>query len=305
MKKVIYSTAVVGLLLGGGELFARFVLGLGDPPISISDSEVDYLFAPNQNCNRFGNAIIYNNYSMRTGFDITNDERKRIFVVGDSVVNGGALTDHNRLATTLLQNELGDDYAVCNVSAGSWGIGNYVAYFNKNCELLDGGGGVLFLEINSHDLWEDDPKMTAGANVGNDVFLIDRKPACALWEGLNRYLLPRIRRYFKVAKINNKVDVVHWEEDAYNKSAQYNLRMLDKIFSMPFEKKFLVIHRTRQETESGAVSVGEKAFRDSAQSYDVPILLLELDPASDYRDVIHLNDNGQHKLYKLLRAHLD
>lgn len=143
MKKVVYITAVVGLLLIGGELFARFVLGLGDPPLSIADREIDYLFAPNQNCNRFGNAIIYNNYSMRTGFDITNDGRKRIFVVGDSVVNGGAMTDHNRLATTLLQNELGDCYAVCNVSAGSWGLGNCVAYFNKNYELLAGGGGIV------------------------------------------------------------------------------------------------------------------------------------------------------------------
>lgn len=55
MKKAIYATVVGGLLIVGAELVACFAFGLGDPPISIPDSEVDYLFAPNQYCNRFGN----------------------------------------------------------------------------------------------------------------------------------------------------------------------------------------------------------------------------------------------------------
>ena len=103
MKSIIVVAIFVLLLLG--ELFARFVLGLGDPPLSIGDKEIDYLFAPNQECNRFGNSIVYNDFSMRCDFTLkgTNPKR-RIFVVGDSVVNGGVLTDHKDLATTILQN---------------------------------------------------------------------------------------------------------------------------------------------------------------------------------------------------------
>ena len=50
-------------LLVGLECLARFCLGLGDPPLSIPDKTIDYLFAPNQVCHRFGNLIVYNNVS--------------------------------------------------------------------------------------------------------------------------------------------------------------------------------------------------------------------------------------------------
>lgn len=86
------------------ELVARYGLGLGDPPISIPDPEIDYLFAPDQDCHRFGNRIVYNNCSMRCDFDVhCGFEGRRVFVVGDSVVNGGTLIAHEKIATTLLQ----------------------------------------------------------------------------------------------------------------------------------------------------------------------------------------------------------
>src|SRR5690348_14331043 len=54
------------LLLVVGELFARFYLGLGDPPLMQSDPEIEYLFKPDQDCRRFGKRIHYNHYSMRS-----------------------------------------------------------------------------------------------------------------------------------------------------------------------------------------------------------------------------------------------
>ena len=52
------------------ELFSRYYLGLGNPPLCIADQEIDYIFAPNQDCNRVGNRIVYNNVSMRCDFDV-------------------------------------------------------------------------------------------------------------------------------------------------------------------------------------------------------------------------------------------
>src|SRR3954462_12635056 len=53
-------------MLIGGEVFARFYLGLGDPPLLMSYPQIEYLFKPNGTYRRFGNHIHYNAYSMRS-----------------------------------------------------------------------------------------------------------------------------------------------------------------------------------------------------------------------------------------------
>ena len=297
--KPLHITLVAIASLGLAELAARHLLGLGDPPVSVADAEIDYLFAPNQDCNRFGNRIVYNNLSMRCDFDVDENCRtSRVYVVGDSVVNGGVLTDHAALATTLLQRDR-TRAQVCNISAGSWGPGNYAAYFRRHPGLR---GGTLVVEVNSHDLWEDDPKESGGRFVGKDVAFPDRKPWCALWDGFNRYFMPRARRWLHLRQVNTKVDVPKWGEDANDPAAVRNLRELDWLFGEPFDKKVLLIHRSRQETRnSGVISAGEERFRAWARKRGMPCLLLELDAERDYRDQIHLNEEGQLKLYEALR----
>ena len=294
-KVVLGAIAIVGL----AELGARYLLGLGDPPLSIPDAEIDYIFAPNQDCNRFGNRIVYNNLSMRCDFDVDeNCATSRIYVVGDSVVNGGVLTDHANLATTVLQRDL-PNVQVCNVSAGSWGPGNYAAYFRRHPGLR---GGTLVVEVNSHDLWEDDPRMTGGRNVGEDVAFPDHKPWCALWDGFNRYFVPRVRSWMHLRQINTKVDVPKWGKDVNDPVARWNVRELDWLFGESFDKKVLLIHRSRQETrDANRVSIGEARLRQWAREKGILCPLLELDAEQDYRDTIHLNEAGQGKLYRLLR----
>ena len=53
-----------GLMLA--EAGARWGLGLGAPPLSMEHPEIDYLFAPNQDVNRFGNRQLFNSYGMRS-----------------------------------------------------------------------------------------------------------------------------------------------------------------------------------------------------------------------------------------------
>lgn len=295
-KVVLGAIAIVGL----AEVGARYGLGLGDPPVSVADAEIDYLFAPNQDCNRFGNRIVYNNLSMRCDFDVDENCRtSRVYVVGDSVVNGGVLTDHEKLATTLLQRER-PCAQVCNVSAGSWGPGNYAAYFRRHPGLR---GGTLIVEVNSHDLWEDDPKASKGKCVGKDVAFPDHKPWCALWDGFNRYFVPRARRWMGLGQVNTKVDVPKWGKDANDPVANWNLRELDWLLGESFCKKVLLIHRSRSETRNPtAISIGEARFRTWAREKGIPCILLELDADGDYRDQIHMNENGQRKLYELLRT---
>lgn len=286
------------------EIISRFYFGLGDPPLSVADDELDYVFAPNQKCRRFGNCIVYNDASMRCDFDVYENQPEdcRIYIVGDSVVNGGVLTDHASLATTILQEKLDSSrrrIQVCNVSAGSWGPGNYWAYFKKHFSLI-GPRDILILEINSHDLWEDDPKIEGGNIVGRSPSYPARKPVLALVEGIERYLLPRIKKWLFATSQKTKIDLRRDNDDMNSDMVAYNVGKIKDLLSLPFAKKLLLIHRTRAEAGRKTCSAGEREIMKIAGALAVPVEVLVLDPTSDYRDSIHLNQKGQFKMFEAL-----
>jgi hypothetical protein len=180
---VLLGAVLVGLFLAA-ESFCRFYLGLGDPPLSMADPRIEYLFKPNQNCRRFGNTIRYNAWSMRSDdFPArkADPNEYRVMVFGDSVVNGGALTDQSKLATMILQERLRADLKrpviVGNISAGSWGPPNMLAYAQK-FGLFD--ADVVVVVLSSHD-YADVPTFTPV--VGVDPSFPEHRPWCATWEG--------------------------------------------------------------------------------------------------------------------------
>ena len=125
-------------VLAAGELVARSWLGLGEPPLSLNDPGIGYLFQPDQNCHRFHHLVHYNSWSMRSDdFPLHKADRRevRVMVVGDSVINGGALTDQKELGTSLLQQDLasrlGRPVVVGNISAGGWGPLNEWPYLRE------------------------------------------------------------------------------------------------------------------------------------------------------------------------------
>lgn len=69
---VLAAAAMLGVV-AVAELFSRFALGLGDPPLTLRDAEIDYLFAPGV-YRRFGNLISYNIFSMRAD-EVTPDPK--------------------------------------------------------------------------------------------------------------------------------------------------------------------------------------------------------------------------------------
>ena len=119
----------------GRRMVCALRAGVGHPPLSITHPRIEYLYAPNQDVRRFGKRFLVNDYSMRSAPFAARKGRdeRRVLVFGDSVVNGGNLTNHQDLATTRLAHDLrpfagGNKVVVGNVSAGSWGPGNWLAY---------------------------------------------------------------------------------------------------------------------------------------------------------------------------------
>ena len=102
----IIVVVVLLVLLVLAELYARFGLGLGDPPLWQADPEIEYLPLPSKRYRRFGKEISYNAYSMRSrefGRDKTDPAERRVLVLGDSIVHGGVFVDQKQLTTMLLE----------------------------------------------------------------------------------------------------------------------------------------------------------------------------------------------------------
>lgn len=182
------ATVLITIFIGivSVELFARFALGLGDPPIYVADPQIEYMLKPDQNVRRFGNLIFVNHWGMRShDFPArkANPDEIRILILGDSVINGGSQIDQALLSTTLLQKRLqaslGKPVVVGNASAGSWGPGNWLAYVRRYGFFeVD----LVVLMVNSGD-YADNPTFAP-----LDANHPDARPLMALQEAVFRYL---------------------------------------------------------------------------------------------------------------------
>jgi hypothetical protein len=176
---------LVGMLVAG-ELAARYIVGMGDPPLFVLDPQIEYLLAPNQKCRRFGHDYLVNQWSMRSGPLAMPKpaSEQRVLVVGDSIVNGGGRIDQSELATTLLCEPLPsadrpfERRFAANVSAPSWGPPNQLAYV-KRFGTFD--ADVVIIVLNSDD-WDDVPGLEYIGSAWPRS-----KPWCALQELVGVY----------------------------------------------------------------------------------------------------------------------
>lgn len=297
MKRlVLLASALVVAALLGLEATARFLLGLGDPPLTVLDPDMEYRFAPNQDVRRFGNRILYNQWSMRSA---PVDARKqdpsefRVLVLGDSVINGGALTDHARLATTVAERELvarGRSARVLHASAGSWGLENVLAYVRK-FGWFD--ADVVMLVLSTHDMVD---VMTFPADLGPD-FPMER-PLLATTELLTRYL----PRYLPVLAGSSPPADALLIASATTKEAiaRSRLALRELVASARAAgARVYVVHHPEREEVVPSDQPFFKALRAELEDARLPFLTTAdlLGPVGSrgpfYRDPIHINEKGQ------------
>lgn len=295
------STLVVIL---GGEVFARYYLGLGTPPISITHPKIEYMFKPNQDVFRLGNRIIINEYGMRTAsFPITKPSGEtRIMVFGDSVLNGGNQTDHADLATTLLQERIREtkqNVVVGNISAGSWGPSNWLEY-SKEYGFF--GADIVVLVISSHD-YADIPTFEAL----NENTHPTTPPISALIEGITRYL-PRYLPQLNTGVITNESD--RFADKVNESEAVDGLRDLKSFLQLAQKQSknvFVFQHWEREEIEAGSSKDGNQLIKKACESIGISPISLEPyfrqsseNGNSPYRDNIHPNKIGQELIAKAI-----
>jgi hypothetical protein len=291
VRKLVLAATAIALALATGESFARFYLGLGDPPLTVRDPEIEYRFAPSRTYARFGNRVTYNAYSMRSEEfppHKTAADEVRILVFGDSVVNGGALTDQDDLATEILQRRLRQEHGIAatvgNVSAGSWGPANLLAYVRRFGWFE---ADLAFVLLSSHDLG-DVP--TFPVELGPDFPLAS--PAFALQEAVVRYL-PRYLPAFPA--IGNAVRPAAADSGDRPAGARHLAELLAEARAA-VPHVVLLLHPTPRELREGLSPDGKEILR-IAHALDVPALSVA-DAISGstsvyYRDDIHITAQGQ------------
>lgn len=297
MKKAYLKWIVIilTLTLVVTELFARFYLGLGSPPVFITHPTIEYLLKPNQDVNRFGNRVLVNQFGMRTNnFEPKkNNNETRVLVFGDSVINGGSLTDHNALATTILQShwqqKTEQSVIVANISAGSWGPGNWLAYA-KEYGFFD--ADIVVLVASSHDAF-DAPTFES---LNHDTHP-QQPPFSALTEGVSRYL-PRYLPSGLTETIEPKIEVI---AQAKNKESLEDLREFINLAKQKIGKVIIFQHPTKLEAETGNMEEGYQEITALLKSENVPFISMQpifhegIAKQNLYRenDKIHPNLMGQ------------
>lgn len=284
---VLFGTIILGVL---GELISRFIFGLGTAPLYIESEKFEYIYAPNQNILRFGNHIITNEYSMRSN-SLEEDDVLRILLIGDSIINGGAVTDQDSLASTILEKLLRTKFRkkirILNVSAGSWGPDNALAYIKQYSHF---NAQIIVFVFSSHDYYDT---MTFKKIVGINESYPNKQPLCALSDGLTRYLIPRVNSWISQNNI---------QSDFAGKNTSFNgisnQEAYSELFAYAAKNKMSTLFYLHPELyellNKKYVSNGIETIK-LLEKYNIPYIIgIEKNSKPEYyRDDIHLNEQGQ------------
>ncbi len=283
-----YAVVMVLAVFLIGELVARYVLGLGTPPLSIAHNKIEYMFAPDQDVQRFGNRQLYNEFGMRSSPLADWGKKRRVLVFGDSVVNGGNLTDHAQLGTTIASARV-EGSVFANISAGSWGPANILGYV-ETFGLFN--ADTVILVLSSHDA-ADPPTFLALDPNTNPT----EQPFSALGEGFTRYL-PRY--------LPNALRGLLFSDGASRSTDASQQQGMDGVDALPIlldlivrndVEVCIVLHSSRSELRDGNNAF--EPFETALKNFEAPIIymrdLLTGESSVDkvFRDDIHISAAGQ------------
>ena len=293
------------------ELILRYVFGFCDAVLYQSSPAYEYIAQPNQHRYRFFSHIDYNSYSQRS--EEPDSTKTIVLGLGDSVIFGGTMLDQDSIATTLFSKETG--MQMLNISSGSWGPDNCAAYLKEKGTF---GAKAMVLVCSSHDAFD---VMSHIPVVGIYPNYPDEQYKLAIWEVVDRYLMPRIKVYFSGKQLLDPdaqvVEKVKSEERRVKNSntasdegvAQKSLNFdpgFDQLLQISEEKHipfFIYLHPEVCEVMSRKYKEGGLMIMEWAKTHHIKLIdgLNEGVTVDMYRDVIHLNEKGQRNMANSLK----
>jgi hypothetical protein len=299
-------------LFGALEIVLRTKYGFCNAPLYIADPDFEYIFAPNQNLTRFGNKICTNQFSMRSE-EVESTDSTVILLIGDSVINGGNLTDQDSLATTKLEQSLSETMQkkvrVLNIAAGSWGPDNVAAYLRKYGTF---NANLICLVTSSHDIHDI---MGHEPIVGVNINMPDKQYKVALvelWERYKDIIVYQIKETIFPSPAEPEIQtpqeaVENLDESGITKSGIGFNPGYQEILAIAHKDSIpliIYLHPEISEVQAEQFNSQGMQIKAFAQEHHIPLydeleLGIQLD---EYRkmDVIHYNDLGQNKLAERL-----
>lgn len=286
-SKAGISLCAIVLLLVAAELMLRWGFGFCDALLYRESAAYEYIALPGQNRVRFGAHIHYNSFSQRC--EEPDTARHPVLGLGDSVLFGGTWMEQDSLASSLFTRETG--VQMLNIACGSWGPDNCAAYLREQGAF---GARAMVLVCSSHDAYDT---MSHTPVVGVFPNYPDRQYRLALWELLDRYLLPRARALLHTPAPVDPDQAV--AQGVAQKSPTFNSGF-DELKNMADSLRIpllVYLHAETGELAAGRYNWMGQQIIGWATRRHVPLMQgIRTEQPSMYHDVIHLNARGQRHL---------
>lgn len=298
-KRIYIAISICFIFIALSELILRYVFGFCDAVLYQSSPAYEYIAQPNQHRYRFFSHIDCNSYSQRS--EEPDSTKTIVLGLGDSVIFGGTMLDQDSVATTLFSKETG--MQMLNISSGSWGPDNCAAYLKEKGTF---GAKAMVLVCSSHDAFDI---MSHVPVVGIYPNYPDKQYKLAIWEVIDRYLMPRIKVYFRGKQLLDPdaqvVEKVKSDEGVANKALNFDPGF-DQLLQISEEKHipfFIYLHPEVGEVMSRKYKEGGLMIMEWAKTHHIKLIdgLNEGVTVDMYRDVIHLNEKGQRNLANSLK----
>ena len=297
-NRTIVNVGVLIVVVVGIELVLRIGLGFCDALLYQPSDKYEYIAQPNQNRLRFGVRLMTNSYSQRS--EEPDSTKTIVLGLGDSVLFGGSWMDQDSLATTLFSKETG--MQMLNISCGSWGPDNCVAYLKEKGTF---GAKAMLLLCSSHDAFDS---MSFAPVVGVLPNYPMKQYSFAIWEAIDRYLIPYFNSMTHTRKYADPDAVV--EKQAANRQVVQKSKHFVKGFDalkhiadslgIPM---YVYLHAEEGELEQRRYNDMGQQILLWADTANVRLIdgIKEGERMDMYHDAIHLNNKGQRHLADVLQ----
>lgn len=299
MKK--YRNLFIFILLSvlAVEISLRVQFGFCDALLYNDSDKYEYIAQPNQDRKRFGAHIYYNSFSQRS--DEPDTTKNIILGLGDSVIFGGTWMEQDSLATSIFTKETG--VQMLNISAGSWGPDNCVAYLREKGTF---GAKAMVLVCSSHDAYD---VMSHIPVVGIYPNYPNKQYKSAIIELFGRYIIPRINNYINSARRKldpdaSVVENIKSNNSVKKKSNKFNpgfdeLKIIADSLKIPL---FVYLHAEVNEIKNNAYNeMGQRIIEWANKNNVLLFEGLHLGETEDmYKDIIHYNEKGQKHMANVL-----
>ncbi|WP_207506432.1 hypothetical protein [Telluribacter humicola] len=208
------------------------------------------------------------------------------------MLNGGNLVPNENLASTLLENSINgyfntDSFQVLNISAGTWGPDNGMAFIQKHGDF---DADLICLVYNSHDAGDT---MEFNKVVGVELQKPDKNESLATIAFFKRMVLPRISTF------------LHKEEPASSKKMVSELNPGWTFFYELSNQKgiplIVYLHATQEEAHNKRYDQEGQKIIEFCNRNNIR-MVMDINKQSDdlFVDYIHLNSEGQKMITDIL-----